>query len=673
MRSPHRFIALAMLMGCLSLRGAVPAQAQQIDVWVDPGHGGTDKGTAPSDNNPLHSESLLALQQSSALVNSLLNLAYSAELTRNSDITMTKARRWKIANGTATNDLGIQATCQVFISIHMNADPSRNPATRGTETYYSPAKLRLKSKTAYRADSSFAAAVHPRLISNAAVTFIGCHENRNIKTELHTVTKRAEIPSLLIEVCFISNPCQLGHIVQSSKQAIIADGIAAGVSFYITPLGPAPASGRSPADPTWDGVSYRPGSKGQTGDWGRSAVQSSSEGFEGVTFPPAGWTMTTLGAPVPYQWHRTTDPLFLADGAAGALVRGQAPGAIDEWLITPKVFVSSVEHGLQFTWSGNQLFASAVNATAAVRPVGSETWTTIWSLLNEPPGGEWDYRQQALDLSSWIGDSVQVAFRVAGSNGADFMIDDVSFGSFTPTTSPPNDLCASAQSLPAGHFTINGSTCRAANNMAPPIAGACVSDEFTGPDVFYKFNAAAGDSLDLSVGGSWFPAAYVVSSCDSAVSSCVGSTPSLETADQTTGSTTVVLPSTGTYYVVVDGLEGECGPFSLSGFLRGPTTAVGPGDLAHNGLALTSFPNPGRRDVVLGGVLPNGGSEEGRLTVHDASGRLVASFRVEAQSGRFEIQWNRRDVQGTRLPAGMYFAKLTAGGRSVQRTVVLAE
>lgn len=672
MRACH-VLFVALIAGCFSAPAAVSAQVEQIDVWVDPGHGGGDPGNLPADNDSDHNESQISIQQSGALLTSLLNLGYNTALTRNADMFMTKPRRWKISNGSAANDVGFQATSQVFISIHMNSNPSRDTGPRGTETYYSPAKLRLKAKDAYRADSSFAATVHPRLMANAAAAFIGCNSNRGVKTALHTITKRSEVPSILVEVCFLTNPCQLTYIVQANKQAVIAEGIAAGVSFYIQPLGAITPPKTSIA--LWDGATYAPAIEGQSGIWSRTtfSIQSSTEGFEGGTFPPTGWTLTTLGAPSPYRWHRTTDPLFVGAGAGGALVRGQAPGAVDEWLISPKVLVTSAEHAVKFTWAGNQLFASAVNATCAVRPVGSMTWTTLWSLLNEPLGGEWDFRQQSLDLATWVGDSVQVAFRVAGTNGADFMIDDVSFGSFPPTTAPANDLCANAASLPSGHFSLNGSTCYAANNMAPPSAGACVADEFTGADVFYKFNAVAGDSMDISVIGNWFPVAYVVSGCDSAASSCVGSTPSLETADQFTGTTSIVFPSTGTYFLVVDGLEGECGDFALAGFVRGLTTGVELGDLSSTRLALTSFPNPVHGNVVFSGTIPLGPSTGGRLTIHDASGRLVTSLEAVPTSGRFQVEWDGRDANGSRAAAGVYFARFAVAGESVQRTVILTK
>jgi N-acetylmuramoyl-L-alanine amidase len=661
----------ASLMMMLLVALSHPAGAvDAIDVWIDPGHGGSAPGASAADGLPEHREAMLALQQSLALKGALQGLAYNTETTRSSDIDVSFSRRSRIASGLAANEFNFTATCQVFIIIHMNAVV--DASARGTESYYSPTKPRLRTKDAYRADSSFAATVHPRLMANAAAVFLGCNSNRGVKVAGHFVSKWASVPTAYIEVCFISNTCQLGQIVQGSKQGVIASGIAAGVSFYIQPLG-ANALHSEATLAASDGITNSPATEigPERPTVMPASVLATSEGFEDAAFPPSGWTLTTLGAPVPHRWFRSTDPLFVGAGSAGALVRGQSPEAVDEWLISPSVSMSSSEHSLRFIWAGNQFFASATNATCAVQPVGSSTWTTVWSLLDEPPGREWEFRERVIDLSAWIGDSVRVAFRVSGTNGADFMIDDVAFGSFPPTAVPSNDLCANALPLPAGSGSLNGTTCYAANYMSPPIGGSCVEDDFTGADVFFQFSAQAGDTLDASVTGSWFPVAYLVASCDSAVTTCLASTPSLGEADQFTGSFSHVFATTGTYYLVVDGVAGECGDFTLATALRGSTTGVDLGDLGSTPLSLASSPNPALGAVLFSGRLPTAILSPATLTVHDAAGRLLVTLDVVPSLGHFQISWDGRAATGARLPAGVYFARLSAGGESVARAVVL--
>lgn len=81
----YRLLLIALAAGCPGVPAIARAQVQQIDVWIDPGHGGGDPGNLPADNNPAHNESQITIQQSAALLNSLLNLAYNVALTRNSD------------------------------------------------------------------------------------------------------------------------------------------------------------------------------------------------------------------------------------------------------------------------------------------------------------------------------------------------------------------------------------------------------------------------------------------------------------------------------------------------------------------------------------------------------------------------------------------------------------
>jgi len=80
------------------------------------------------------------------------------------------------------------------------------------------------------------------------------------------------------------------------------------------------------------------------------------------------------------------------------------------------------------------------------------------------------------------------------------------------------------------------------------------------------------------------------------------------------------------------------------------------------------FPNPARGPAHLAFTLPRAG--EARLTVHDVAGRRLAELhRGPAAEGTHEVTWSGRDASGRPLPAGVYFARLEAGG--VVQTVKL--
>jgi hypothetical protein len=158
------------------------------------------------------------------------------------------------------------------------------------------------------------------------------------------------------------------------------------------------------------------------------------EGFEGATFPPAGWTTKSAGLPLPYAWHRTKDPDNVGTGSAAAYIGSGSPGAIDEWLITPVVALGATDKAIKFSWSGSTQWKSVLDGSLNIRQAGTTGWTLLWSIAgNESPVDPFIYRQRFVDLSAWAGMQVQFGFRVAGKNGASFGLDDVAVGEFAPS------------------------------------------------------------------------------------------------------------------------------------------------------------------------------------------------------------------------------------------------
>jgi hypothetical protein len=98
--------------------------------------------------------------------------------------------------------------------------------------------------------------------------------------------------------------------------------------------------------------------------------------------------------------------------------------------------------------------------------------------------------------------------------------------------------------------------------------------------------------------------------------------------------------------------------------------ATGVGDGPDGGFVLAhSGPNPARLSVGLRFTTP--GEAAVRLSIFDPRGRLVRVLESgERPAGRYSTSWDLRDQSGRPVGAGLYFAKLEVGGRSLVEKVV---
>ena len=110
------------------------------------------------------------------------------------------------------------------------------------------------------------------------------------------------------------------------------------------------------------------------------------------------------------------------------------------------------------------------------------------------------------------------------------------------------------------------------------------------------------------------------------------------------------------------GPEGMIGPLRVT---RVATAAASPR------VALSALPNPAATALRFGVTL--GEVADLRLDVFDLSGRRVATpYAGRLEAGAHELAWNLTSGSGSRLPAGFYFARIEALGRtSVVRVSVL--
>ncbi len=225
--------------------------AQQLGLGVrkivlDPGHGGKDPGA-----------SAFGLKEKDIVLNIAKKLAPVLEeqtgaeviLTRESDVFISLEERTAIAN---TNE------ADLFISLHVNAHPS--PKVHGLETYYlnlstNAEAMRVAAfenatsthqmsdlqdilsdimKTSKINESSrLAGFVHNSLSNGLEGVQKNNFKNLGVKQAPFYVLIGAEMPAILIEIAFITNPSDSDNLSSDSFLDIIADDIVTGVQSYI--------------------------------------------------------------------------------------------------------------------------------------------------------------------------------------------------------------------------------------------------------------------------------------------------------------------------------------------------------------------------------------------------------------------------------------------------------
>ncbi len=114
--------------------------------------------------------------------------------------------------------------------------------------------------------------------------------------------------------------------------------------------------------------------------------------------------------------------------------------------------------------------------------------------------------------------------------------------------------------------------------------------------------------------------------------------------------------------LVVVNENGQPGSYTLRVYESGPA-AVDEGPPAVT--ALTGVrPNPAPGGVSIAFGLSE--AAEVSFQVHDPTGRLVAAVPARRfDAGRRTVAWDGRGAGGARLPAGLYFVRMSAGGRVI--------
>jgi N-acetylmuramoyl-L-alanine amidase len=219
-------------------------------IVIDPGHGGHDTGTI-GPHGLLEKDLVLDV---SRRLGKLLEARLGAGVvfTRRDDTFIPLETRTSIAN---------QEQADLFVSVHANS--SRDPDARGVETYYlnftsSPEALEVAARENAASDKDihelqdlvkkialrekidesreFAADVQQSLHSGLAAKNAVIRD-RGVKKAPFVVLIGANMPSVLAEISFLSNPADEKRLKSAEYRQRIAESLYRGISRYVNGLG----------------------------------------------------------------------------------------------------------------------------------------------------------------------------------------------------------------------------------------------------------------------------------------------------------------------------------------------------------------------------------------------------------------------------------------------------
>jgi N-acetylmuramoyl-L-alanine amidase len=223
------------------------ARARPFTVVIDPGHGGHDPGAIGPRGVAEKTVVLRIAKELRLLLRQALPQA-RVLLTREQDVFIPLRKRAAMAN-TAKADL--------FLSIHANSSPQ--PQASGIETWYlsfaaneraqqlaarenqtAAVKLSeidrilrdLRETDRINESAAFAGVMQAALVKHLGARYSGVLD-RGIDGAPFVVLLHTAMPSILVEVAFISNPRDAGRLQSPPYQEALAQGIFRGVRQYL--------------------------------------------------------------------------------------------------------------------------------------------------------------------------------------------------------------------------------------------------------------------------------------------------------------------------------------------------------------------------------------------------------------------------------------------------------
>ncbi|WP_342544610.1 N-acetylmuramoyl-L-alanine amidase [Lysinibacillus sp. FSL W7-1291] len=190
----------------LKLLNQTAKPLQNRIIILDPGHGGKDPGTVKGSV----SEKSITLKVSTQVKQLLENAGAKVYMTRTGDTYPSLQDRVDFTQA----NYG-----EIFVSIHVNS--AANASAQGTETYYA-----ISTGDMYQEDIDLATFVNNQIVNNLNM------KNRGVKQEQYYVIRNMVIPSILVELGFLTNTEDHNKMTNDQYVKLFAESIYNGILQY---------------------------------------------------------------------------------------------------------------------------------------------------------------------------------------------------------------------------------------------------------------------------------------------------------------------------------------------------------------------------------------------------------------------------------------------------------
>jgi len=226
----------------------LPKMAGGKKIVIDPGHGGTDPGAIGYGS---HQEKAVVFNISQELVKILKSRGHAVYMTRDDDTFIKLSKRTEFAN---------DKKADIFVSVHANSMPNGSAKeVSGIECYFlSPSRSERAKKAAaqensadmddmnmYGKDSYLNLLNHHNIIASNKLAIdlqrgmLGTLNKKykdvkdgGVKEGPFWVLVGAQMPSVLVEVGFLSHPQEATRLVNQEYVKAMAKGMADGIERY---------------------------------------------------------------------------------------------------------------------------------------------------------------------------------------------------------------------------------------------------------------------------------------------------------------------------------------------------------------------------------------------------------------------------------------------------------